>query len=316
MGVRRHYLRTPLATVLPTLKPCAGRHLLERRHMGKQRHFVKTGPAKTCSVAKKRGQAQTLPEDRCGEDTWRREDAWHHSPMWRHGDACGVTRCGVNTWRHLPLGAQAGTTTTHHRPGKETESQEKVPLAICQRAPVVTGHGVKTWRHVPTCCQRCGVTDVSSGAVDRRGIARRGGSTSSQVVRGVPALFESSGVSRSAHPHGRPPFFSAYTCMCVYVCICTCLEGSLHSGRGLVLLNANVALSASPALSRSRSASSKSLRRRCRRPRRKKEARRKARSSSLCHGEWRACQKGYCVLGLKAWSGSDCSLAMLLAAVL
>ena len=41
--------------------------------MCERRHFPKTGPTKTHDVANTRGVRKTLPEDRSGEDTWRRE---------------------------------------------------------------------------------------------------------------------------------------------------------------------------------------------------------------------------------------------------
>ena len=130
------------------------------------------------------------------EDTWRHEDRWRHEDTWRHQDIWRQEdRCqNVASLVHVPSTSHVASPDVasarpnaasesgvicpirHHRPGKERMSQEQVPLATCQRAPVVTGRGVKSWRqkltarHGPTCRPQHGIMNMSSGDVDRRGV--------------------------------------------------------------------------------------------------------------------------------------------------
>ena len=94
-----------------------------------------------CGVTTPRGVTKEFGVTRCGMRPWRHELMWRQKATWRHR---------TRRWRVVSL-APVGSSCCCHwasQAGEGTASQEKVPLATCQRAPVITARGVKNSRGI------------------------------------------------------------------------------------------------------------------------------------------------------------------------
>ena len=125
------------------------RRQVRRRHVSSRRHCPKTGQAKKHAVAKTPGRVKTLPDDRSGEVTRRREDTWAGKE---------TSRRRVWSWSmQTSTGVSARDPRPKPDPGshaRRSEAQHVVHTAGCVRNVLSqpdtrggAGRGFGTWRH-------------------------------------------------------------------------------------------------------------------------------------------------------------------------